>query len=63
MTIQPSGRLYRALVDTKKATEVDSSVLDLHDPGTLVFWVQVPTAEPLDVAQGALLATIAGVAL
>ena len=42
MTIQPSGRLYQALVDTKKATEVDASVLDLHDPGTLVFWVQVP---------------------
>ena len=62
MTIQPSGRLYRALVDTRKATEVDSSVLDLHDPGTLVFWVQVPTADPLDVAQGELLATIARVA-
>ena len=62
MTIQPSGRLYQALVDTKKATEVDASVLDLHDPGTLVFWVQVPTGDSLDVAQGALLATIAGIA-
>jgi len=62
MTIQPSGRLYQALVDTKKATEVDTSVLALHDPGTLVFWVQVPPADSLDVAQGALLATIAGIA-
>ena len=33
MTIQPSGRLYQALVDTKKATEVDSSVLDAARSG------------------------------
>ena len=31
----PSGRLYKALVETKKATKIDSSATAWHDPGIL----------------------------
>ena len=29
----PSGRLYKALVDNKKAVAVQANVMDMHDPG------------------------------
>src|SRR5206468_4068266 len=30
---EPSGRLYKALVETKKATQIGSNAYALHDPG------------------------------
>ena len=42
MTLAPSGRMYRAVVETKKASSVDAWALTLTDPGTLIFWAQVP---------------------
>jgi zinc protease len=61
MTIEPAGRLYKALVESGKAASVESWSLSMHDPGTLIFWAQVPTESPLEAAQSALLATLAGV--
>lgn len=41
MTNTPSGRLYRLLVETKKATGVGSNAFQLHDPGFMSFTAQL----------------------
>jgi zinc protease len=38
---QPSGRLYKALVDSKKATAVSAENYSLHDPGVDMFTASV----------------------
>ncbi len=50
----PSGRLYKALVDTKKAASVGASAYQLKEPGVLVAYAQVRQADPLDSASAAL---------
>jgi zinc protease len=37
LTAEPSGRLYKALVPTKKASSVASTALGWHDPGVLLI--------------------------
>jgi zinc protease len=54
----PSGRLHKALVDTKKATSVASFFLDLHDPGFLMWNAEVRKESSLEDAKTAMLATI-----
>jgi zinc protease len=61
MTLAPAGRLYRALVETKKATSVDTWALTLADPGTLIFWAQVPLEDPVEPARDAMIATLADI--
>ena len=41
LTAKPAGRLYKALVETKKATSVSGGVMGLHDPGILEIVAQV----------------------
>ncbi len=41
LTSEPSGRLYKALVETKKATSVNGGAYALHDPGMLEIVAQV----------------------
>ena len=60
MTIAPSGRLYQALVETKKASAVEAWNLDLRDPGNVIFWAQVPLGESTDAARTAMLSTLFG---
>ncbi len=62
MTIEPGGRLYRALVETKKASAVETWTLTLHDPGTMIFWAQVPLEDAVEPARDAMIATFADVA-
>jgi zinc protease len=62
MSIAPSGRLYRALVETKKATTVETWTLSLADPGTIIFWAQVPIEDAVEPARDTMLATIAEIA-
>ncbi len=45
MTLAPSGRLYKALVATHKASTVDAWSFSLADPGMLIFWA---TLSPQD---------------
>ncbi|MDR2244340.1 MAG: insulinase family protein [Burkholderiales bacterium] len=45
MTLAPSGRLYKALVATQKASTVDAWNFSLADPGMLIFWA---TLSPQD---------------
>ena len=62
MTDTPSGRLYKALVETKKATAVGDFFLFLHDPGFLMFQAQVRQDGSLDDAEKAMLETIDAIA-
>jgi zinc protease len=61
MTVEPAGRLYQALVETKKATAVEAWNFTLTDPGNIIFWAQVPTTDSLAAARDGLLATVEGV--
>src|SRR6185295_17708649 len=58
MTVEPAGRLYRALVETKKASAVESWNFVLSDPGDIIFWAQVPPSDSLAAAREALIATV-----
>ena len=42
MTVQPAGRLYKALVQTGKASAVSNYYFEQHDPGFVIFFAQVP---------------------
>jgi zinc protease len=61
MTLSPGGRLYKSLVETKKATAVDDFNYSGHDPGFAMFLAQVPDKDPLDAARDAMLRTIENV--
>jgi zinc protease len=58
MSIAPSGRLYKALVETKKATRVDSQFFALHDPGFIAFEVQLSVNDDIEPARAALMSTL-----
>ena len=51
----PSGRLYKGLVETKKAAAVFPANLQLEDPGMFGFAAQVRADSSLDAARVALL--------
>jgi zinc protease len=54
----PSGRLYKALVETKKAARAGAYNLQLQDPGVLIVSAQVREGQPLEAARQALLETV-----
>src|SRR5262249_55070093 len=54
----PSGRLYKALVESKKAAAVLSFDFQLHDPGMMILGALVRKDAPLDVARDTMLSTI-----
>ncbi len=54
----PSGRLYKSLVETKKATSVAGYQLGMHDPGFAVYSASVRQEQSLDEARKAMEATI-----
>src|ERR1700682_5581605 len=58
---RPVARLYRALVETKKAASVDDFVYNGHDPGFAMFLVKVPDQDPIEGAREVMLRTIEGV--
>jgi zinc protease len=62
LTLAPSGRLYKALVETKKATSVQSWNIAGVDPGTLTLFAQIPDGEAVEPARDAMFATIADLA-
>ena len=50
LTSAPSGRLYKALVETKKAASVSGGAFATHDPGMLRMMAEVaPGNDPRDV--------------
>jgi zinc protease len=54
----PSGRLYKALVYNKKATEVEVFEEEMHDPGFVMAMVQLRQEQSLDEARDILLKTV-----
>ena len=57
----PSGRLYKALVDNKKASTVFGQPLELAEPGLLLFAAVLGKSDSMADARKILLDTIAGV--
>ncbi len=53
ITNNPSGKLYKALVEKKLATSVSNFVLPLHDPGFSMLQAQIPKDKNLDSAKAA----------
>ncbi len=57
-----TGRLYKALVDTKKAVAANMDAEDQHDPGVAMAFVQLKPDQNIDEAQQILLKTVEGFA-
>lgn len=58
LTDSPSGRLYKALVDTKKATSVFGLSLPTRDPGYSLFAAELPKDKSIDEAKTAMIETL-----
>ena len=56
----PSGRLYKALVESKKAVSADAENYSLHDPGVEMFSATVAKDKSLDDAEKTMLSVIDG---
>jgi zinc protease len=54
----PSGRLYKALVDTKKAVDVGAGAQSMHDPGYLSFNARLRSDQSLEEARAILIKTV-----
>ncbi|MGI4734350.1 MAG: M16 family metallopeptidase [Janthinobacterium lividum] len=61
LTNQPSGRLYKALVENKKAASEWGFTPTLHDPGFAYFYADVRKGRSLDSARVAMAAALDGV--
>jgi len=57
---RPSGRLYKALVDNKKAVGASMGMEELHDPGFLLASASLKVDQSLDEARQILLKTVEG---
>jgi zinc protease len=53
LTNDPSGHLYKKLVDTKLATSVGGFAFTLHDPGFTYIFSEVPKDKSMDSAKAA----------
>jgi zinc protease len=58
LTDTPSGRLYKALVEPKKATSISSFLPGLHDPGFVILQAEVRQEQSLEDAKAIFLKTI-----
>ena len=61
LTMTPSGRLYKALVEQKKAASVSGAAYALHDPGVLRFMAEVATGNTPESVLDSLLDTLQSV--
>ena len=59
----PSGRLHKALVETKQAATVFGFPFAWREPGLVIFGADVPNSASLDTAKATLLGTIESMAL
>jgi len=62
LTDAPGGRLYKALVETRKATSVGGYFMSQMEPGFLYLSAEVRQDQSLADAQAALLSTLDGLA-
>lgn len=52
---EPSGRLYKALVESKKATNIQGGAYSWHDPGIIEFQSEVDPQKPLEPVRDTLI--------
>jgi len=55
LSAPPSGRLYKALVETKLATDVSANASNWHDPGVFEVDAEVRKGDSIDAAREVLL--------
>jgi zinc protease len=55
---EPAGRLYKALVEAKKAASIFGFDFQLHDPGIMILAALVRKDDSLDVARDTLFKTV-----
>jgi zinc protease len=55
---EPSGRLYKQLVETELASNVFSMASPLHDPGVLLNFVELPQSASIEKARTTMLEVI-----
>ena len=58
----PTGRLHKTLVETKKASSAFGFDLQWHDPTMIIFGAEVRQGSSLDEARDALISTVEGIA-
>ncbi len=58
---QPSGRLYKALVETEQAAAVGAGTLRGMDPGVMMAFAAVREEKPMDDADSTMRATLDGI--
>jgi zinc protease len=58
LTVEPAGRLYKSLVETKKAAAVESWTEAQRDPGTITLFAQIPDGDEITPARDAMFATL-----
>ncbi|WP_409014752.1 M16 family metallopeptidase [Dyadobacter aurulentus] len=63
LTTEPNGRLYRNLVNTKKASSQFGYSFQLYDPGFVLFGAEILKEKSLDEAKQALVATLDSAAI
>lgn len=62
LTDEPSGRLYRALVESGLASTVSGYTPPLHDPGWVQLSAEVPAGKPVEPVRDRMLALVHEVA-
>jgi zinc protease len=55
LSAPPSGRLYKALVETKKAADVSAGATNWHDPGVFEVSAEIRKGDSLEAAKDTLL--------
>ncbi len=63
LTAEPNGKLYKNMVDTKKASSIYGFSFALHDPGFAYFGAEVLKENSLDEAKMAMTATLDSAAM
>jgi zinc protease len=63
LSTQPSGRLYKALVETKKATSASAFARPSHDPGLIMIEAEVPRDNSLEDARDTIIQTVEQIGL
>jgi len=61
LSTQPSGRLYKTLVETKKAASVRAGARGQHDPGLLTISAEVPEVATLDEVRDTIISVVEGI--
>jgi zinc protease len=62
LTSEPAGRVYKALVEGKKASSVRGSSYGWHDPGVIEILAKVEDPKGVDAAREALIETLESLA-